>query len=202
MRILLFLLLLLGGAPVLANHPEDDLNSVMAGEEAAFEPLEPQAAPALPLLDAAGREFDLGDHSGLVLAVSFIPADCGAPCAAQQDRLAEVLTSLNASPMRDMVRFITVSRRAEAPEGWENWLVASPAGDETVSDLRDAFGQRAGRQEGAPMIHLLDRDGRQVGIFYGDAFLPLNLVLYINGLTNAHPAPEPPGLLGRVLGWF
>lgn len=52
------------------------------------------------------------------------------------------------------------------------------------------------------MIHLLDRNGRQVGIFHGAEFLPLNLVLYINGLTNEHPDHEPAGLLDRVLGWF
>lgn len=52
------------------------------------------------------------------------------------------------------------------------------------------------------MIHLLDRDGRQVGIFHGSEFQPMNLVLYINGLTNAHPHAEPASLLDRVLGWL
>ena len=40
-----------------------------------------------------------------------------------------------------------------------------------------------------------------VGIFHGADFEPLNLLLYINGLTNAHPHEEP-SILQRVIGWF
>jgi protein SCO1/2 len=51
------------------------------------------------------------------------------------------------------------------------------------------------------MIHLFDRKGQQVGLFHGSEFVPLNLVFYINGLTNAHPHPEP-GLFERLFGWL
>ncbi|SFP84249.1 SCO family protein [Tranquillimonas alkanivorans] len=204
MRTLFFSLLLLGATPAVADHPGDDLNFVMAGKEAAFEPLEPQAALDLALVDAEGRALDAGDVSGRILAVSFAPGACGAPCAAQQAQLAEVLASLNDTPMRDMVSFVTVSDSAETAEGRapDNWITASPADGRAVSDLRDAFGQRSERPGSAPMIHLLDRDGRQVGIFHGSGFQPMNLLLYINGLTNRHPTPEPAGLLERMLGWL
>lgn len=119
MRTLLFLLMLLRATPVPANHPGDDLNSLMAGKEAAFEPLDPRAAPELALVDADGRELDADDVSGQIVAVSFVPEACGTPCAAQQAQLADVLASLNDTPMRDMVDFVTVADRAEtsrAPE--------------------------------------------------------------------------------------
>jgi len=50
------------------------------------------------------------------------------------------------------------------------------------------------------MIHLLDREGQQVGVFHGSEFVSLDLVLYINGLTIAHPHPEP-GVFQRLFGW-
>lgn len=86
----------------------------MAGKKAAFEPLDPQAAPDLALVEAEGRAFDAEGLSGQILAVIFVAKACGAPCAAQQAHLADVLASLNDTPMRDMVTFVTVLDRAEA----------------------------------------------------------------------------------------
>lgn len=202
MRSLLMVLMLAFPAPVFANHPSEDLNPVMSEKEAAFEPLDPRLAPDLALADASGGALGLADFAGEILALSFMPAGCGAPCTQQQERLADTLASLNASPMREMVRFVTVTDNAEVTETdmFENWTLAHPVGSQMAQDLRDAFGRRTVRSGGAPMIHLLDRQGRQVGIFHGHDFLPLNMVLYINGLTNAHP--EPVSRLERLLGWF
>jgi protein SCO1/2 len=202
MRSLLMVLMLALPAPVFANHPSEDLNPVMAEKEAAFEPLDPRLAPDLALADASGGALGLADFAGQIVALSFVPAGCGAPCTQQQERLADTLASLNASPMREMVRFVTVTDNAEVAgiDMFENWTLARPASSQTAQDLGDAFGGRTERPDAAPMIHLIDRQGRQVGIFHGDSFLPLNLVLYINGLTNAHPPPVGP--LEQLLGWF
>jgi protein SCO1/2 len=50
------------------------------------------------------------------------------------------------------------------------------------------------------MVHVIGRGGRHAAIFHGGGFSRINMVLYINGLTNTHP-PEP-GLLDRILGVF
>ena len=50
------------------------------------------------------------------------------------------------------------------------------------------------------MVHVIDRDGRHAGIFHGADFGHVNMILYINGLTNAHP--HEPGLMERFLGMF
>lgn len=53
---------------------------------------------------------------------------------------------------------------------------------------------------GAVDAHVIDRRGRHAGIFHGANLGPVNMVLYLNGLTNA-PPPDP-GVWDRVLGVF
>ena len=77
-----------------------------------------------------------------------------------------------------------------------------PEGDYTVA-FKSYQTERFYRG-GAPKLvinfHVIDRGGRHAGIFHGAAFRRINLVLYINGRTNA-PPPEP-GLLDRLFGAF
>ena len=70
----------------------------------------------------------------------------------------------------------------------------------TVEAAAAAFAALSARVTDAPMVHVIDRGGRHAGIFHGAGFGRINLVLYINGLTNA-PPPEP-GLLDRLFGAF
>ncbi len=216
--------------PAMAGHPGENLNKVMAEKEAAFEPAPARAAPKLNAKDGSGAVVDLADLAGKIVAVSFQPKGCGAPCTAQQTQLEQALASLNASPMREMVEFVTVGDTVPAaPAPADNWtyLQAKDATKnatnngardqsddrQTAQSLADTFAAQSARPNETPMIHLLDRAGRQVGIFHGSDFQPLNLVLYINGLTNAHPHPEPGlferlferftgPLVGRTAGWL
>ncbi len=185
-----------------ANHPGDDLNEVMAAKEAAFEPVSSRQAPELAWQGAQDTDVRLDSLESMIAVVSFVPPDCGAPCADQQDQLGRAIASLNASPMREMVTFITVGEAPTAgPDAAANWTRARPEAGLTIADRAAAFASLSDRTDGLPMIHLIDRSGRQVGIFHGADFLPVNLVLYINGLTNAHPHSEP-GLLDRLFGWL
>ncbi|MSU90818.1 redoxin domain-containing protein [Rhodobacteraceae bacterium 2CG4] len=187
--------------PALAGHPGERLDEVTAGKEPAFEAIS-GPAPDLDLVGADGQQFDLADLAGQIVVVNLRPSGCLAPCRAQHDRLAQTVASLNASPMREMVRFITIADRPDGIDtlGADNWSVAAPVGALEVLEARLA--SRSERNEEPPMLHLFDRDGRHVAIFHGTDFAPLNLLLHINGLTNAHPRPEPGGLLDRAIGWF
>ena len=191
-------LALLVATPALAGHPGENLNEVMAAKEAAFEPVAARAAPELKV----GSGVELEELKGKIVALSFVPEECSAQCADQQDLIEHSLVALNAGPMRDMVEFVTIAdkdvARSEVPDNWTHIL----AGDaQSSAKLAAAFAAASARPDTAPMIHLLDRDGRQVGIFHGSEFLPLNLVLYINGLTNAHPHPDP-SVFERLFGWL
>ncbi|SFE52132.1 protein SCO1/2 [Sulfitobacter brevis] len=202
MRSTALALALLVATPALANHPGENLNQVMVAKEAAFEPVTSRPAPAVEWKDDTGNGVGLEELHGKIVAVSFVPAECGAPCADQQAKLAETLASLNASPMREMVQFVTLNDgEAGTPTEFENWTVAQASNGKPMGDLVAAFATSSDRIGGAPMIHLLDRAGHQVGIFHDSEFVPLNLILYINGLTNAHPHPKP-GMFQRLFGWL
>ena len=42
------------------------------------------------------------------------------------------------------------------------------------------------------VTHVIDRGGRFAAKFHGMRFDPLNMVLYVNGLTNNVPKPAKP----------
>ncbi len=198
---LVTLLLLAGAAPAVAHHPGERLDEVMAEKESAFEPTDERRMPPLALTGADGASLDLSGLADRIVVLSFRPDGCGAPCADQQALLQEVLDAVNVTPMRDMVQFLTVGGDAlPDPDGEAaNWRSVMPT-DETVEAATGAFAALSARGADAPMVHVIGRGGRHAGIFHGAEFRRINLVLYINGLTNA-PPPEP-GLLDRLFRAF
>jgi len=195
------LLLLAGAAPAAAHHPGERLDEVMAEKEPAFEPTDSRRMPPLALTGAEGASLHLSGLADQIVVLSFRPDGCGAPCADQQALLQEVREAVNVTPMREMVQFLTVGGDvAPDPDGEAaNWRSVMPS-DETVAAAAAAFAALSSRGTEAPMVHVIDRGGRHAGIFHGAAFRRINLVLYINGRTNA-PPPEP-GLLDRLFGAF
>lgn len=194
-------LLIASTAPVAAHHPGDRLDEVMAEKEPAFEPTDRRRLPPLALTGTEGVDLDLSQFDDRIVVLSFVPESCGAPCADQQALLQAVQEAVNITPMRDMVQFLTVGDAAAPDPGWQagNWRLATPA-DGTVAEAAGTFAALSGRAADAPMVHVIDRGGRHAGIFHGPDFGRINMVLYINGLTNASP-PEP-GPLDWILGAF
>lgn len=198
---LVALLSLAGAAPAAAHHPGERLDEVMAEKEPAFEPTDSRRMPALVFTGADGASHDLSGLADQIVVLSFRPDGCGALCADQQALLQEVRDAVNITPMRDMVQFPTFSGDAafEPDEEAGNWRSFNPA-DGTVVETAAAFAALSARGTDTPMVHVIDRGGRHAGIFHGAGFGRMNMVLYINGLTNA-PPPEP-GLLDRLFGAF
>lgn len=191
---------LLSASPVFADHPGENLNEVMASKESAFEPLAPQDAPDVAWTGAGGETLSLEAMMGRIVVLSFVPGDCGRPCELQQEKLGETVAALNASAMRKMVAIVTLSDDPQSDPDAQNWTSARVTDPARLADAAMIFATASERERG-PMLHLLNRKNQQVGIFHGVEFDPMNLLLYINGLTNAHPHAEP-GIWQRLIDWF
>ena len=134
---------------------------------------------------------------------------------------------INQSPMKDMVQFITITTDPvnDTPEVLEaygpahgldpaNWTFLTTRPDQSedaTRTLAEAFGHRftiseGGFQTHGVVTHVIDRTGRWAANFYGLQFQSLNLLLYVNGLTNNAPAPPAvtpkPGWWERLKGVF
>ena len=201
MRCFAFVAALVLAGPALAHHPEGRLDEEMARREPAFEATDSWSKPNADLTEA-DAEFDLTALGDQILVLSFIPDGCGEPCAAQQALLGEVLDSISVTPMRHMVMFLTVGSGEIATDDAtaSNARTALLAGDQGVQTLADRFAAMSVRDGNLPQVHVIDRRGRHAGIFHGAEFGRVNLVLYINGLTNAQPQ-EPP-FWNRVLSFL
>lgn len=174
-----------------ADHPGERVDEVMSGREPAFEATNLSRAPRLRGVGVDGAPQRLTDLDDRIVVVSFAPEGCGAPCFAQQALLREVQEGLNITPMRDMVTFLTVGPASSASWDSANWQAITVASG--MDEALTSFGALSARAGEAPMIHVIDRGGRHAAIFHGADFGRVNLILYINELTNA-PAPER--------GWF
>ena len=109
MRLVLVLTFLCITAPVLANHPEDRLDEVMAKKEPAFEISDRRDIPNVKFLRDNETEFGLGTMEDQIVVLSFVPNSCRLSCSDQQLLLAQVQDSISITPMRDMVKFVTVT---------------------------------------------------------------------------------------------
>lgn len=200
--VLLFPALIANATPASAHHPGDRIDEVMAEKEPAFEPTDQWWPPDAELVTASGTPLDVSEHVEQIVVLSFVTEGCGETCDAQQALLAQVQGSVNITPMREMVRFITIAEPGTAIPGWDpiNWIQTSPTDDTRVGQIAGDFASLSVRAEDTPMVHLIDRGGRHTGIFHGSDFGHVNMVLYINGLSNERPLK--PGLLDRFWGIF
>ncbi|MCY0155054.1 thioredoxin domain-containing protein [Hoeflea alexandrii] len=195
MKRLLILAALLVAQPAFANHPGERIDEVMTDREPAFEVADRPSTPELSLEEPDGDVLRLGDLHDQIIVLSFVPQNCDSPCAKQQAVLAGVQEQVNASPMKQMVTFVTVldaDASTKAPWDQANWRLMIPSDDKTTATVADRFAAFSGRDQELPMAHVIDRNGRHAGIFHGSDFSKTNLTLYINQLINNAHAPKPP----------
>lgn len=212
-----FLLLALG-LPVSAHHPGADLDEMMGSEEKFFQAIDEPAAPPFELADASGNVVRLSDFSDRIVVLNFIFASCTDFCPLHSELIAEVQKKVNDTAMKDRVQFLTVTTdpardTREVLEGYAplhgldayNWkfLTTKPGQPEgTTRKLSEEYNVRfepldGGQQMHGVVTHVIDRGGRFAAKFHGMRFDPLNMVLYINGLTNNVGKPAKP-----ELGWW
>lgn len=197
-QILLCLVLALAPVPAFAHHPGERIDEVMAAREPAFEATDLRRTPRLRGTNADGTQLRLDAMQDRIVVVSFAPEGCGTSCEAQQALLRKVQEGVNVTPMREMVTFLTVG---PAAEGWDgaNWRAISI--ESGLPEASDNFAALSERDTDAPMTHVIGRGGRHAAIFHGAEFSHVNLILYVNELTNAAP-PFEPGLLESIFGAF
>lgn len=186
MKDILLLIALVAGLPAYADHPGDRLDEVMAQKEPAFTAVDLNELPALGLLGPDREPLDLESLSDQVVVLSFVPSDCGQPCADQQALLGKVRGGVNSSPMLDMVTFLVVTDASDPVPGpiAENVVVARV--EKPMEDLVEQYRAIAPDHPEAPLVHVIARGNRHAGVFAGSAFRHINMILYVNGLTNAH----------------
>ncbi|GAW37240.1 hypothetical protein RA2_04316 [Roseovarius sp. A-2] len=197
-HVLVCLALVLPPVPAMAHHPGEQSDEVMTEREPAFEAMDLRRTPNLSGIDAGGTPLRIDAMEDRIIVISFAPEGCDAPCKSQQALLHKVQEGVNVTPMREMVTFLTVGL---ATEGWDstNWHAISIEGG--ISEAADDYAALSERDSAAPMIHIIGRGGRHAAIFHGADFSHVNLILYINELTNAAPPPKP-GLLESIFEIF
>ena len=190
-----------------AHHPGAQLDTVMAKQEKFFQAID-RPAPPFELADADGKTIRLSDFADKVVVLNFVFASCTQVCPLHSALIADVQAKVGATPMKDLVQFISVTtdpavdtpdvlRQYGEAHGLDpvNWIFLTRRPDqpeEATRKLAERYNVRFdpvadGQQMHGVVTHVIDRGGRIAAKFHGLHFEPLNLVLYINGLTNMPP---------------
>jgi protein SCO1 len=207
-------------------HSLKDVQQALFDKEKYFQ-VKNEPAARFALQDADGKPFRLQDLRGKVVVLHFIYAGCPDVCPLHADRIGEIQQLVNQTPMKDRVQFITITtapkrdtpevlRDYAEPHGLDpttNWVFLTSGPDrpeDTTRKLAEKFGHKFIVTEDELQIHsvvthVIDQNGTWVANFHGLGFEPTNLVVFINGLTNAnvpHKEPEPPSLWSGIRSMF
>lgn len=206
-------------------HSLKELEATLGDKEKFFQALD-KPAPDFTLRDAGGNTVRLADLRGKVIVLNFIYASCPDICPLHSERIAEVQTMVNETPMKGQVRFISVTTdpAGDTPEvlreygpahGLDpvNWafLTKTPDHPENATRrLAEAYGHKFtktkdGYQVHGIVTHMIDREGRWRANFHGLKFQSVNLVLFVNALVNdVHPdqGHQKKSFWGRLRDWF
>lgn len=198
--------------PANAHHPDADLDKVMGDREKFFQAVDAPRAPFFELAMADGSLVRLSDFADKIVVLNFVFASCTDVCPLHSAMIAEVQKKINISPMRDLVQFITITTDPVADtrdvletygeiHGLDayNWMFLTTPADlpeDATRNLAEAYSVKFdplndGQQLHGAVTHIIDRQGRFAAKFHGLRFDPLNMVLYINGLTNRTRSATP-----------
>lgn len=206
-----------------ADHPGADLDEVMQQKEKYFQPVD-APSPNFELVDADGNPVNLSDFAENIVVLNFIFASCLSDCPLHSEKIAQVQQLINASPMKEIVRFVSITTdpQNDVPDVLDNygelhgldstnWIFLTTRNSQSEDHTRQLAGEYGldfartdnGQQMHGVVTHVIDRSGRLAARFHGLRFEPLNMVLYINGLTNRHSKhSQKTGIWARIKDWF
>jgi protein SCO1/2 len=185
-------------------HSLDELDTMLGDKEKYFQAID-RPAPAFKLQSSDGPPVQLADLRGKVVALHFIYTSCPDVCPLHAERIAQIQAMVNDTPMKGRVKFVTITtdpskdtpevlRDYGAAHGLDpvNWLFLTTAPDQpedTTRKLAEAFGHKFtktddGYQVHGIVTHIIDKDGQWKANFHGLKFDPVNLVTFVNALTN------------------
>jgi len=195
-------------APSALSHSLNDLEQQLHDKEKYFQPVDSEA-PDFTLQDADGRVFHMADFRGKVVVLHFIYINCPDVCPLHAERIAEIQSMINQTPMKSQVEFVTITTDPKHDTGEVlrdygkahgldpvNWvfLTATSSEPENVTrKLAEAYGLKFtqtadGAQMHGVVTHVIDREGHLRARFHGLKFGSVNLVLFVNALVNdVHP---------------
>lgn len=220
--ILPLIALLIGASPSSAHHPGADLDKVMGDKEKFFQQIDTQA-PEFKLQDTDGRVVTLTGLGDKVVILNFIYTKCPDVCPLHAEHLSRIQSMVNQTPMKDTVRFITVTTdpvndtfetlksygpaHGLDPVNWSFLTTTAGQQEDTTRKLAAAFGHKFIKtgdsyQVHSVVTHIIDKNGRWAANFHGLRFQPVNMVLYVNGLINNEAGPrekEPRSMWKRII---
>ena len=185
-------------------HSLDEVEKMLGDGEKYFQQID-KPAPDFTLQMADGRTVKQAELRGQVVVLNFLYTSCPDVCPLHSEKIAEVQGMINETPMKDLVTFVTVTTdpvndTAEVMRGYGpahgldpvNWLFlsklqAQPEG--STRDLAEAFGHgfdktEDGLQMHGIVTHVIDGEGRWRANFHGLKFQSINLITFVNALTN------------------
>ena len=199
--VLIFAAVLTGAA---WGHSLKDLEIMLGDREKYFQVID-KPAPEFALQGADGKSVNLSALRGKVIVLHFIYASCPDVCPLHADKIAEVQAMINQTPMKDQMRFVTITTdpKNDAPDvlrayggqhGLDtvNWVFLTKRQDDpedVTRKLAEQFGHKFtktqdGYQVHGIVTHIIDREGRWRANFHGLKFEPSNLVVFVNALVN------------------
>ncbi|MEI2302191.1 SCO family protein [Ensifer sp. MJa1] len=204
-------------------HSLEEVDQDLRAKETYFQAVDSEA-PGFTLQDAADRTVSLSDLRGKVVVLNFVYTNCPDVCPLHAERVAELQMMINQTPMKAMVEFVTITTdpkrdMGEVLRGYGqahgldpvNWvfLTAAPGQPEdSTRKIAEAYGLKfteseEGMQMHGIVTHVIDQDGRLRARFHGLKFEPVNLVVFVNALTNRTQKPhghKEPGLWENLKG--
>lgn len=188
-----------------AAHSLKDMETLLGDKEKYFQSVD-KAAPDFALQDASGKPIRLADLRGKVIVLHFIYASCPDVCPLHADRIAEIQSMINQTPMKEQVQFVTITsdpkndtpdvlraygeQHGLDPANWIFLTTGAERPEDATRKLAERFGHKFIKQEDGSQVHgivthVIDKEGRWRANFHGLKFEPTNLVMFINALTNA-----------------
>ena len=161
-------------------------------------------APGFTLTSSEGEPVSLADLRGKVVILWFIYTRCPDVCPLHSEALASIQEQVNRTPMRELVRFITITTdpQHDTPELLQgygakhgldpvNWTMLTSGAKEpsATREIAEEYGLKFtpgedGYQMHGVVTHLIDKSGNLRARYHGLKFAPTNLIVHINALTN------------------
>lgn len=185
-------------------HSLQEFEQQLEARETYFQAME-KPAPDFMLQDTGGGIHRMADFRGKVLVLNFIYTHCPDACPLHAEKIAEIQKMINGTPMRSKVEFITITTDPErdtravlqeygAAHGLDpaNWLFLTAAPNQPADSTRrlaQAYGLEFTPtpdelEMHGVVTHVIDQDGVLRARFHGLEFQPVNLVMFVNALTN------------------
>jgi protein SCO1/2 len=210
--------------PALA-HSLDEVDQNLRDSEKYFQPTDSPAS-AFTLQDSDGHIVRLADFRGKVVVLNFIYTNCPDVCPLHTERIAQIQRMVNQTPMKAMVEFVTIttdpkhdtaqvlrdygSAHGIDPANWSFLTSGADEAEDSTRKIAEAYGLKFadegdGMQMHGIVTHVIDQDGQLRARFHGLKFEPVNLVTFVNALTNRSQKPHmhsEPSFWDKVKRWF